>query len=265
MALELADVIDLLRVGVEAGLRRAALTEVGRRHRGVLASRWPMRPSAWPSACREPSGSDGLCAAAGGGVAALAGAIERSERHGAPLGPALAALAVEARSQRARARVEHAARAAPKIQLSWRCCWCPPCCCWWLPLWCRCSCADLGSAQDHGDPPRSASPWLPRESVLPKLAAIGRSSGDKAWFGCSRLVAEAHSPRTGQARPRNRGRRKRSRPVRECLLRDLESRFSNSVDGGRNTSRIAASVTATMKRLPQPPPRYGSEASSQRP
>ena len=51
------------------------------------------------------------------GVAALVAAIGRSERHGAPLAPALHALAADARAQRAQRVRERAARAAPKIQL----------------------------------------------------------------------------------------------------------------------------------------------------
>lgn len=50
-------------------------------------------------------------------VGALVAALERAERHGAPLAPALAALATDARAERARATRDHAARAAPKIQL----------------------------------------------------------------------------------------------------------------------------------------------------
>jgi tight adherence protein C len=119
MALELSDVLDLLRVAVEGGLSVGrALTEVGHRHRGVLAAE--MAGAADQMALGAPR-EEGLgrlvrrCPLEG--VAALASAIDRCERHGAPLGPALNALAVEARSQRARARVEQAARAAPKIQL----------------------------------------------------------------------------------------------------------------------------------------------------
>ena len=44
-------------------------------------------------------------------------ALQRAERHGAPLGGALAAQAAEARSLRAAGRSEQAAKAAPKIQL----------------------------------------------------------------------------------------------------------------------------------------------------
>ena len=48
---------------------------------------------------------------------ALAVAVGRADRHGAPLAPALAALAADARADRARRMADRAARAAPKIQL----------------------------------------------------------------------------------------------------------------------------------------------------
>ncbi len=50
-------------------------------------------------------------------MAPLIGAIERGARLGAPLADALAAQAREARALRAARVREHAARAAPKIQL----------------------------------------------------------------------------------------------------------------------------------------------------
>ena len=51
------------------------------------------------------------------GIAPLTAALLRAERHGAPLGPALAALAADARARHAQRLRERAARAAPKIQL----------------------------------------------------------------------------------------------------------------------------------------------------
>jgi tight adherence protein C len=51
------------------------------------------------------------------GVAALTSALRRSATHGAPLQPALAALALQARAERTRAVKDRAARAAPQIQL----------------------------------------------------------------------------------------------------------------------------------------------------
>jgi tight adherence protein C len=51
------------------------------------------------------------------GVAQLTAALHRAATHGAPLGPVLAAIAADARAERARALRDRAARAAPQIQL----------------------------------------------------------------------------------------------------------------------------------------------------
>ncbi len=119
MAAELADLLDLLRISVEAGLPLGrALNEVGARHGGLLAREWRAAaarielgvPHAEALArlvarCPVPS------------VATLAAALRRAERHGAPLADTLAAQAAEARAAHARRLHEQAARAAPKIQL----------------------------------------------------------------------------------------------------------------------------------------------------
>lgn len=116
---EVADVLDLLRVCVEAGRApAAALAEVGRRHGGLLgrelarsarqlALGLPRKDVLGELAARCPLAE----------VGALVAALGRSDRHGAPLGPALAVLAADARAARARGLREQAARAAPKIQL----------------------------------------------------------------------------------------------------------------------------------------------------
>jgi tight adherence protein C len=116
---ELADVLDLLRVAVAAGLSAGrALAEVGRRHPGTLAAE--LRRAAHAVALGVPA-ADALtrlerrCPAAG--IAPLIAALRRAARHGAPLGPALEAQAAEARSRSARAHTERAARAAPQVQL----------------------------------------------------------------------------------------------------------------------------------------------------
>jgi tight adherence protein C len=119
MAGEVADVLDLLRVCVEAGRPpSAALAEVGRRHRGLLGRE--LRRAAHELALGRPRGAVLAELAARCPVAelpTLVAALERADRHGAPLAPALAALAADARATRSRVVREQAAKAAPKIQL----------------------------------------------------------------------------------------------------------------------------------------------------
>jgi tight adherence protein C len=119
MAIELADVAELLRVAVDAGLTpMRALAEVGRRHPGLLAAE--LRAASARVALGVPRDEvlERLASRAPvAGVHALVAALGRAERHGAPLGPALSALATEARGERARRVRDRAARAAPKIQL----------------------------------------------------------------------------------------------------------------------------------------------------
>ncbi|MEA2383470.1 MAG: tight adherence protein [Solirubrobacteraceae bacterium] len=119
MATELADVLDLMRVAVDAGLSPArALAEVGRRRHGALAAE--LRAAAARIDLGVPRAEvlatlERRCPTEG--VAPLTAALLRAERHGAPLGPALAALAADARARHAQRLRERAARAAPKIQL----------------------------------------------------------------------------------------------------------------------------------------------------
>lgn len=116
---QLGDVLELLRVAVEAGLTvPRALGEVGRRHAGVLAVEIARMAVLLELGVSQRQALDVLvrrCPAPG--VATLAATLRRAERHGSPLGEALAAQAEEARARRARLAIEHAARAAPKIQL----------------------------------------------------------------------------------------------------------------------------------------------------
>ena len=116
---ELADVLDLLRVAVEAGLPVGrALAEVGRRCCGLLAHEIGAAAMRMQLGATRAEALDILLARCpGDGVAALAAAIARADRHGAALAPALAALAAEARAEQARRLRDDAARAAPKIQL----------------------------------------------------------------------------------------------------------------------------------------------------
>lgn len=119
MSEELADVLDLLCVAIQAGLPVSrALGEVGRRGSGQLAAELDA------VAARIELGANRTEALAElttrcrvDGVDALVAAIVRSERHGAPLAPALRSLAAEARVDQARRLRDDAARAAPKIQL----------------------------------------------------------------------------------------------------------------------------------------------------
>jgi tight adherence protein C len=116
---ELADVLDLLRISVAAGLAPGrALAEVGRRHPGLLAGE--LRRAAAHAALGVPRETtyarlEARCPAAG--VPALVAALRRADRHGAPLAPALAAEARAARARSAQRAAETAARAAPQIQL----------------------------------------------------------------------------------------------------------------------------------------------------
>jgi tight adherence protein C len=116
---ELADVLDLLHVAVEAGLPPLrALGEVGRRRSGVLPGELGAAAARAALGVPRIDALDRLTLRCpSDGVAALVAAVRRSERHGAPLGPALHALAADARAQRAQRLRERAARAAPKIQL----------------------------------------------------------------------------------------------------------------------------------------------------
>ncbi len=119
MAHELADVLDLLRVAVQAGLPIGrALGEVGRRAGGELAAELRACAARMEMGARRAAALEVLVARCPvAAVASLAAAIARADRHGAPLAPVLEALAVEARGEQARRLRDEAARAAPKIQL----------------------------------------------------------------------------------------------------------------------------------------------------
>jgi len=119
MAGELPDVLDLLRVAVDAGLSPArAIHEVGRRRSGVLAGELRAAAARIELGVPRTRVLDTLerrCPVEG--IAPLTAALLRAERHGTPLGPALEALAADARARHAQRLRERAARAAPKIQL----------------------------------------------------------------------------------------------------------------------------------------------------
>ena len=120
MADELPEVLDLLRVVVAAGMPLGrAMGEVGARRGGLLAGEL--------ARAADRIGARGPAARGDRGVARplpaprrparSASPSQRSDRHGVPLAPALAALAADARADRARRLGDRAAKAAPKIQL----------------------------------------------------------------------------------------------------------------------------------------------------
>jgi tight adherence protein C len=119
LAREVADVVDLLRVAVQAGLDTGrALAEVGRRRGGLLGGE--LRRTARQlelGVARAEALAELAARCPVPEVAALTAAVGRADRHGAPLAPALESLAAEARAEHARRRRDEAARAAPQIQL----------------------------------------------------------------------------------------------------------------------------------------------------
>jgi tight adherence protein C len=116
---ELAELLELLRVTVEAGPSLAsALALVGERASGPLAREWravghqvelgvPLAVALDGMRRRLPLPE----------VRALVAALDRARRHGAPLGATLAGQARDARLGLRRRVQEDAARAGPKIQL----------------------------------------------------------------------------------------------------------------------------------------------------
>jgi tight adherence protein C len=116
---ELPGLLDLLRVTVEAGSSLGdALRSVGERAAGPLAAE--LRATGREAALGVPLADalEGLCRRVPlPEVRALAAALERARRHGAPLAETLTAQARDARFALARRIREEAARAGPKIQL----------------------------------------------------------------------------------------------------------------------------------------------------
>jgi tight adherence protein C len=119
MSHEIADVLDLLRVAVQAGLPVGrALAEVGRRSSGLLATELDATATRLALGATRDEALGALRARCPvDGIARFADAVGRADRHGAPLAPALEAIVAQARAEQARLLRDEAARAAPKIQL----------------------------------------------------------------------------------------------------------------------------------------------------
>jgi tight adherence protein C len=116
---ELPDLLELLRVSVEAGAAPIrAMGAVAGQFDGPLAAEWRRLSAA--VALGEPQ-ADAIATMtrriAADEVRAFADALVRSRRHGLPLGATLATQAARARDARRRRIREQAARAGPKMQL----------------------------------------------------------------------------------------------------------------------------------------------------
>jgi tight adherence protein C len=115
----LPDALDLLAVGAEAGRGPAAgFAELAQSGGGPLARELGMAVA--ELSCGQPL-AEALRSlrgrVPGGEMATLCAAIERSRRYGSPLADQLRRQASALRRNQRRAVEEHAARAAPKIQL----------------------------------------------------------------------------------------------------------------------------------------------------
>jgi tight adherence protein C len=115
----LPDALDLLAVATTAGRSPAAgFAEIARAGSGPLAEE--MRKTVAELECGRPLSEalTGLRARAPGSeVASFCASIERSRRFGSPLADQLRRQSTALRREQRRAVEEHAARAAPKIQL----------------------------------------------------------------------------------------------------------------------------------------------------
>jgi len=119
LLISLPDALDLLAIGSTAGRTPAAgFAEIARAGSGPLAEE--LRISVAELECGLPL-ADALAAlrerVPGNEVATLCASIDRSRRLGSPLADQLRRQAASLRREQRRAVEEHAARAAPKIQL----------------------------------------------------------------------------------------------------------------------------------------------------
>jgi tight adherence protein C len=116
---DLPALLDLLRVGVDAGLAPSqALGAVGERSDAALASEWAAAAAQVQLGVPLADALDRLTRRLPAPeLRAFAAALGRAARHGAPLSDTLAAQARDARLARRRRIEEEAAKASPKIQL----------------------------------------------------------------------------------------------------------------------------------------------------
>lgn len=116
---ELPDMLDLLRVTVEAGMPPArAIGLVAGQFQGTLAHEWGRVAAEIELGVSQDHALAGLRARLPvDEVGSLVDALARSRRHGVPLGRALELQATKVREHGCRRIRERAARAGPKIQL----------------------------------------------------------------------------------------------------------------------------------------------------
>jgi tight adherence protein C len=113
LAADLPDVVDLLVLGVGAGLTvPLALEAVGRRASGPLAAEIRQVVRDFRLGRRLADALDDVPARAGEAIRPLVSALAAAERYGAPLGAGLDRLASEVRRDRRR-QAEEAARRVP--------------------------------------------------------------------------------------------------------------------------------------------------------
>ena len=116
---ELPDLLDLMRVSVEVGIAPIrAMGDVAAQFDGPLAAEWRRIGAAVALGEAQNAALRAMTERiASQEVRAFAEALERSQRHGLPVGATLAAHATRAREARRRRIREQAARAGPKMQL----------------------------------------------------------------------------------------------------------------------------------------------------